>query len=400
LVESVGGVQVLEVLHQIRAVELAVAEVAGERGEPGSAEQAARVAHRVRALDARPIGQGRADDRDDAGMLGRCRGHHHDRPTGLAVADHHGLAVGAGVQLAHLLEELRLRVGDVLDGLAGLGVREEGHEIDRVAGPHGDADLALLLEAADAGAVPGARIHHHERPLLRVDGLACLGVDPDERVVDRSLELAPVHDHLVVERQHRRLAGPVVLDRLIAALAQHVPEQDGALAGVDPVIPGLLGEAGCRRRRFGHLAQGFGPGCRYLLRHPLRDGLCEPGKRRGGRRGGGRGRGRCWASARSAIPGAGDGVRSTVPGGRHGVLRVRDFPGLASAGKPGRALLHCSIWALFPRHAMRPNATTKPLQVHREPTISLFEIVGPAYAFAQGPNGTFERSLRQPSGMW
>ena len=55
--ERVGGIQALEVLHQIGAVELAVAEVAGERGEPGAAEQAAGVAHRVHALDARPVGQ-------------------------------------------------------------------------------------------------------------------------------------------------------------------------------------------------------------------------------------------------------------------------------------------------------------------------------------------------------
>src|SRR6266436_6734517 len=53
--ERVRGIHVLEVLDKPRPVELAAAKVAGERGQPASAEQAARVAHRVLATDARPI---------------------------------------------------------------------------------------------------------------------------------------------------------------------------------------------------------------------------------------------------------------------------------------------------------------------------------------------------------
>ena len=100
---------------------------------------------------------------------GRGGGQHHDRPAGLAVADHDRLAVGLGMQLLHLAQELRLGPGDVLDRLAGLGLGIEGDEIDRVAGAQGDADLARLLEAADAGAVPGARVDDHERPLVRIE---------------------------------------------------------------------------------------------------------------------------------------------------------------------------------------------------------------------------------------
>ena len=73
------------------------------------------------------------------------------------------------MQLADLPDEDDLGAADVLDRLAGLGLREEGHEVDRVAGAQRDADLALLLEAADAGAVAGARVDDHERPLLRVE---------------------------------------------------------------------------------------------------------------------------------------------------------------------------------------------------------------------------------------
>src|SRR5690606_16796673 len=60
--ERVGRIQVFEVLHQPGAVEFAVAEVAGQGGEPAAAGQAAAVAHRVLAAPAGPVGQGRAGD--------------------------------------------------------------------------------------------------------------------------------------------------------------------------------------------------------------------------------------------------------------------------------------------------------------------------------------------------
>ncbi|MCE3250881.1 MAG: hypothetical protein K0R41_4706, partial [Geminicoccaceae bacterium] len=280
--ERVRGVKVLEVRDQVSPVELAVAEVAHERGQPGAAEQAAGVAHRVHALAAGPVGQGRSRDRDDPDVVRGGRGHHHDRPAGLAVADHDRLAVGLGMQLAHLADEQDLGAADVLDRLPGLGLREEGHEVDRMARPHRHADLALLLEAADAGAMPGARVDDHERPLRRIAGLAPPGLDAHERVVHRSLELTTVDHHLVVEDQHGRLAGLVVLDRLVAALSQHVPEQDRALAGIDPVVPGVLGDGGGRPRRLAHLGDGLAPGLRERLRQPLRRCLAEAGEGCGG----------------------------------------------------------------------------------------------------------------------
>ena len=62
--ERVGRILVLEVLHQPGAVEFAVAEIAGEGGQPAAAEQAAAVAHRILAAHAGPIGKRRAGDND------------------------------------------------------------------------------------------------------------------------------------------------------------------------------------------------------------------------------------------------------------------------------------------------------------------------------------------------
>ena len=79
--ERVGRIEVLEVLHQPGAVELAGAEVGRERGEPRAAEQAAGVAHRVVAVavapGAAPVRHRRADDHDRAGVVGAGGGQHH-----------------------------------------------------------------------------------------------------------------------------------------------------------------------------------------------------------------------------------------------------------------------------------------------------------------------------------
>ena len=84
---GVGRVQRFEVGDQVGAVEDAVAEVAGQRGQPGAAQHAAEIAHRVLAAHAGPVGQRRARQHDRAGKVGPDRGHHHDLPAGLAVAD-------------------------------------------------------------------------------------------------------------------------------------------------------------------------------------------------------------------------------------------------------------------------------------------------------------------------
>src|SRR5215467_4545799 len=54
--QRVGGILVLEILHQPGAVEFATAEIASKSGEPAAAEQAARIAHRVLAMHTAPIG--------------------------------------------------------------------------------------------------------------------------------------------------------------------------------------------------------------------------------------------------------------------------------------------------------------------------------------------------------
>ena len=230
--ERVGRVLVLEVLHQGRAVEDAGAEVAGQRGQPRPSEQPTRVAHRILAAHASPIGQRRPGEDDRPEELGpECCDQHH-RPPGLAVADHARLALGLGMAGDDRLEEGRFGAGDVEDGLARHRVGQEADEVGRMPGLHRHADLAVGLEAADPGAVAGARIDDHERPLPRVDLDALGGQDASEQVVDRPLEPPAVKHQLGLVVEHvRRDLRPMrlVLD---GSPTHHVEEEHRPLPGV------------------------------------------------------------------------------------------------------------------------------------------------------------------------
>ena len=80
-----------------------------------------------------------------------------------------GLPSASRMQRNDLFEEDRLGARDVLDRLARHRVRQEADEIAGMAGLERDADLAVGLEAADAGAVAGARVDDNERPPRQVD---------------------------------------------------------------------------------------------------------------------------------------------------------------------------------------------------------------------------------------
>ena len=249
--QGVGGILVLEILHQKSAVELAMAEIAGERGEPAAAEQAARVAHRVFAVHAAPIGQRRPGDDDRAEQLGTHRREHHHGPAGLAVADHARLGVRIGMKSDHFLQEDRLGAGDVLEGLARHRIGQETDEIAGMAGLEGDADLAVGLEAADARPVPGARIDDDEGATPRIDLHARRRDDTRKRVVDRPLERAAIDHELGRVTQHVRRELSHMLVVLVAALPHHIQEQDAPLRGVDHVLSR-------RGQRVGGLRRGRG----------------------------------------------------------------------------------------------------------------------------------------------
>ena len=235
--ERIRRIEVLEILHQPGAVELACANVAGERREPAPAQYAAAVAHRILAAHARPIRQRRTGDDDRAEQLRSRGGEHHQRPPGLAVADDARLGVGVRVQLEDLFDKNRLGAHDILDGLARHGIGPESHEITGMSRFQRNADFAVCLEAADPGAMPSAWIDDHEGTARQIDLHALRRHHAREAVVHRPRESAAVHHQLyfIVEYVGDGLGH--VFAVLLAALAHHVPEQHAALGGVDQVFP-------------------------------------------------------------------------------------------------------------------------------------------------------------------
>ena len=252
LPQGVGRVQVLEVLHQPGAVEAPGADVAGQCGQPAAAGQAAAVAHRVVAGPVRDRRAGQ-DDRPEQLRPDR-RGHQH-LPAGLAVADHHGLAV-ARMQFADLAHERGLGAHHVLDRLPRHRVGQEADEVARMTGLHRRTDLAVGLEATDARAVAGARVDHDEGALGRVDRGSGAGHDARQPVVDRARQVQAGEHQFGLEVEHVGHALAQVRLVLVAALAEYVGIQQAALPGVD----GVFGRGGTQPQRVGRPVCGDVPG--------------------------------------------------------------------------------------------------------------------------------------------
>ena len=232
----IGRVQVLEIAHQVAAVERAVPQVARQRRHPAAARHATGVPHGIDTLAPGPIGKRRTRQDHRPEKL-RARGRdHHGRPAGLAVADHTGFALRLRVQRDDLLHEDRLGMHDVFQSLAGLWLRREADEVTRMARAHRHADLAVALESADPGPVACARIDHHEGTHGRV------GLDPWRRndahqsVVHGACKRAAIDDEFSLKLQDMGHGLGLLLEILIAAPADDVPEQNRALTGVDHVL--------------------------------------------------------------------------------------------------------------------------------------------------------------------
>jgi hypothetical protein len=125
--------------------------------------------------------------------------------------------------------EHRFGLAYIRQRLFRLGFREENDEIDWMAIPQADANLGLALEAADAAAVPGARIDddpgaavftRRHCPFRRVNA--------HQRVVDRVIEFAAVDDHVVVESENRLEAFRLAYNAGIAALAKRIEKKSSA----------------------------------------------------------------------------------------------------------------------------------------------------------------------------
>ena len=262
---GIGRVEGFEIGDEVGAVEDAVAEVACERCQPGAAQQAADIAHRIAAAHAGPVAERRSGEQDGPDDVGFDGGHHHDLPAGLAVGDDDGFAFRLGMARRHLLDERRLGGAHVLDGLPRHRLRQETDEIAGMAGGKGDADLALLLHAADAGAVARPRIDHDERRLGGIDHRALGRDDVDQSIVDRSRQRAAIAHHIEPEAEHVRRRALGAIEIGVAPLVQDIERQDRALPGVEPVfLHEVQARSGCHKHLHRMCVCLAGEGCAGL----------------------------------------------------------------------------------------------------------------------------------------
>ena len=101
------------------------------------------------------------------------------------------------MQLDDLLQEPRLRFGDILDGLPRNRFRQETDEVRWMTCLQSHPDLALGLEATDPGTVTGTRIDDDEGAVFRIHPLARRWFDAHQNVIDRSFERPAVHDEIL-----------------------------------------------------------------------------------------------------------------------------------------------------------------------------------------------------------
>ena len=135
-----------------------------------------------------------------------------------------------------VVDEDRLGATDILDRLARHRLRQKADEIARVTRRQRDADLAVLLHAADARTVAGARIDDDDGCLGRIELRVVGWDDADQGIVHGPFQRAPVAHHLRLEMENVRNLLGAVLQVGVAAFPQNIEEQDGALPGVQPIF--------------------------------------------------------------------------------------------------------------------------------------------------------------------
>src|SRR5205814_3071713 len=99
-----------------------------------------------------------------------------------------------------------------------------------------NADFAVVLHAADPRTMPGTWIKDDKRPLAPLDRGARWRDNAHQRVIHRPRKRAPIEQKLGLETQHVRRFASVVLDAVVAALAQNVEQQNGSLPCIDPIL--------------------------------------------------------------------------------------------------------------------------------------------------------------------
>src|SRR6202008_2629627 len=111
------------------------------------------------------------------------------------------------MQRDDFFEKRALGASDILDRLSRHWLRHEADEIAGMACFHGDANLAVGLEAADARTMTGARVDHNEGAPRGIDLNSRRRLDAHQAIIHRPRQIPPIGDqlHLIVEYMRNSL---------------------------------------------------------------------------------------------------------------------------------------------------------------------------------------------------
>ena len=241
--KRVRRIELLEIGDEVRAVELAGAEVAGKarsatcrracRRDSASGSCRGRRPNRRAASPRRRIGPMRSGR--IAAVIMVCQ-------PAWQLAMTIGLPSASGCRAGDLFDKRRFCAADVLDRLTRHRLGREADEVAGMAGADRDADLAVGLHAADAGPMAGARIDDDDRRLRRIDNSAFGRNDADKPIIGRARQLAPVKDELDSRSSaHSALPSPLARDGCFPAHSE--PRGSGCSAATRRSNTPSLGRA-------------------------------------------------------------------------------------------------------------------------------------------------------------
>ena len=126
-----------------------------------------------------------------------------------------------------LVDEPTQRMKDVYKLLVRAWCREEAHKINWMAFMQSDSNFGVAFESAHAGAMTSTRVDDDHRWSGLVHAIRRMvfphRCNTQQRIIGWSIKAPRVKQGLVLEGEHRRHAGLLVLHHDIGTSAQHVP---------------------------------------------------------------------------------------------------------------------------------------------------------------------------------
>ena len=230
-----AGILCFKIHDKVRAVENTTTNVGQHHWNPGAAADAGCVAHRVLANLAGPRCNRGAIQHDRPSQVWIGSGKQQGCPTALAIADDHGFW-RLRMQACDLAHKFCLGARYIRQRLAWDRVPSERDEINGVASSQGYANLAVILETADASTMPRTRINNDVGALRFINDNAFRGTNFQEHVIAWPRQAGAIQRDFVVIDQDRRATILFMFNEDISPFAQRIHGEHQALSPVTQIV--------------------------------------------------------------------------------------------------------------------------------------------------------------------